>query len=71
MKVLIAITGPFEGGDPGTAPTRVMSIGRVDRAELVRDVTAWVHDVVARMVDAPDDADEAEDDEPGLWDEVA
>ena len=70
-KVMVTITGPFDGGDPAVAPMRTFSVGDPDPATLARRVADWAHDVTLHAV-SPEAADDEPDAEPErLWDDVA
>jgi hypothetical protein len=68
VKFMLTIVGPFEGSDElRTAESRTMTIGRIDPAELCRDVGSWAHDVAARMLSGATGQDvDVEDDEDDL-----
>ena len=62
---MVSLTGPFEGADPTTAETRTFTTDDPAHAG------AWVHDLVARLLDAHPDIITTEDAEPEkLWDDA-
>jgi hypothetical protein len=70
MKVMLTITGPFEGMDVTDAEQRTMTIGERDAADLPRAVAEWAHDVTARMLNLPAGTVEVSDVPISLWEDL-
>lgn len=63
MKMMVTLSGPFEGGDPTEGEQRTFTIGEPDAQTLARRVGEWAHDQVLRMTAAP-----VADEPVTLWD---
>jgi len=63
MKVMVTLTGPFEGTDPTDAEVRTFTTGEFDPRELPRSVAFDVYHQVARLAGVDDPLPLCESDE--------